>query len=94
MAFGGLQALRRDGLRAPDDVAIVGFDDFGLSRTTDPGITTVHVQAEEVARIATERLFALIDAPRTEPTRDVLEVALVRRESCGCPRQDPVLLTA
>jgi LacI family transcriptional regulator len=92
MAFGGLQALRRDGLRAPDDVAVVGFDDFGLSRTTDPGITTIRVEAEEVARIAAERLFALIDAPTAPPTRDDLQVALVRRESCGCPRQDVVLL--
>ena len=92
MAFGGLQALRRNGVRVPADVAIVGFDDFGLSRTTDPGITTVHVQAEEVARIAAERLFALIDAPQSAPTRDDLQVSLVRRESCGCPRPDVVLL--
>lgn len=91
MAFGGLQALRRDAVSVPEDVAIVGFDDFGLSRTTDPGITTMHVQAEEVARIATERLFALIDAPQSEPTRDDLPVTLVRRESCGCPRPDIVL---
>jgi DNA-binding LacI/PurR family transcriptional regulator len=92
MAFGGLQALRRKGLRSPEDVAIVGFDDFGLSRTTDPGITTVHVPAEELARIAAERLFALIEHPQGSPTRDDLEVSLVRRESCGCPRQDVVLL--
>ena len=92
MAFGGLQALRRAGLRAPDDVAVVGFDDFGLSRTTDPGITTMHVQAEQVARIAADRLFALLDDPQAEPTRDVLPVSLVRRESCGCSRQDVVPL--
>jgi LacI family transcriptional regulator len=92
MAFGGLEALRRDGLRAPDDVAVVGFDDFGLSRTTTPGITTIHVQAEEVARIAAERLFALIDDSEAESTRDDLQVSLVRRESCGCRRQDVVLL--
>ena len=91
MAFGGLQALRRDGLSVPEDVAIVGFDDFGLSRTTDPGITTMHVQAEEVARIATERLFALIDASQSAPTRDDLPVSLVCRASCGCPRPDVVL---
>jgi DNA-binding LacI/PurR family transcriptional regulator len=92
MAFGGLQALRRTGLRVPDDVALVGFDDFGLSRTTDPGITTIHVQAEEVARVATERLFALIDDPNASATRDDLQVSLVRRESCGCPRPDVPLL--
>ncbi|MFD1720353.1 LacI family DNA-binding transcriptional regulator [Amnibacterium endophyticum] len=93
MAFGGLQRLRVLGLRAPEDVAVVGFDDFGLSRTTDPGITSVHVPAEELARIAAERLFALIDESQTAPTRDDLQVSLVRRRSCGCPEQDVVLLS-
>ncbi|MEJ1231151.1 MAG: substrate-binding domain-containing protein [Galbitalea sp.] len=37
MAFGGLQALQRHGLDVPRDVAIVGFDDFGLSHATSPG---------------------------------------------------------
>ncbi|WP_375387646.1 LacI family DNA-binding transcriptional regulator [uncultured Amnibacterium sp.] len=91
MAFGGLQSLRRQGLQVPEDVALIGFDDFGLSRTTDPGITTMHVQAEEVARIAAERLFALVDAPQSDATRDDLPVTLIRRGSCGCPRQDVVL---
>jgi DNA-binding LacI/PurR family transcriptional regulator len=83
MAFGGLAALKTHGVRVPEDVGIVGFDDFGLSRLTTPGITTVHVPAEEMARIATERLFDLIAGSSDGPSRQRLPVVLVERESCG-----------
>jgi DNA-binding LacI/PurR family transcriptional regulator len=83
MAFGGLAALKSHGVRVPEDVSIVGFDDFGLSRLTTPGITTVHVPAEEMARIATERLFDLIAGSSDGPSQQHLPVVLVERESCG-----------
>ncbi len=83
MAFGGLEALKSNGVRVPEDVSIVGFDDFGLSRVTTPGITTVHVPAEEMARLATERLFGLLEGDADGPQRLQLDVAIVERESCG-----------
>ncbi len=84
MAFGGLEALKHAGVRVPDDVSIVGFDDFGLSRLTTPGITTMKAPAEDLARLATERLFDVIDGVEGGPSRIELPVFLVRRESCGC----------
>jgi LacI family transcriptional regulator len=87
MAFGGLEALKSHGIRVPEEVSIVGFDDFGLSRVTTPSITTMHVPAEEMARIATERLFQLIDGSLEEGLRQQLPVFLVERESCGSHRQ-------
>jgi LacI family transcriptional regulator len=87
MAFGGLEALKSQGIRVPEEVSIVGFDDFGLSRVTTPSITTMHVPAEEMARIATERLFQLIDGSLEEGLRQQLPVFLVERESCGSHRQ-------
>lgn len=86
MAVGGLRVLRRAGVRVPEDVSVVGFDDFGLARVTTPGITTVRVPAEEMGRIATERLFDLVDHRRdpagTQHTE--LPVEVVLRGSCGC----------
>ncbi|MEO6943960.1 MAG: LacI family DNA-binding transcriptional regulator [Lacisediminihabitans sp.] len=84
MAFGGMQALRSAGLRVPEDVALVGFDDFGLARLTNPGITTVHVPAEDLARLATEQLLRIIDNVPLEPARQQLPVSITVRESCGC----------
>ena len=86
MAFGGLQVLKDAGIPVPERVSIVGFDDFGLSRLTTPGITTVHVPAEQMARVATERLFDLIAGVDVEPSHQELGVELVVRESCGCSR--------
>ena len=83
MAFGGLTALKEHGIRVPEDVSIVGFDDFGLSRLTSPGITTIHTPAEEMARLATERLFDLIDGKADGPAQQLLPVSLVVRDSCG-----------
>lgn len=84
MAFGGLQALIAQGLSVPRDIAIVGFDDFGLARLTTPGITTVSVPAEGLARLATERLFDIIDGSGDGPSHQQLPVSLTLRESCGC----------
>ncbi|BDZ52229.1 transcriptional regulator [Frondihabitans sucicola] len=85
MAFGGLQALKAAGRSVPGDVSIVGFDDFGLSRVTTPGITTMRAPAEDMARRATERLFRVIDGSGGSPDRLTLPVDLVVRDSCGCP---------
>ncbi|MFJ4221934.1 LacI family DNA-binding transcriptional regulator [Curtobacterium luteum] len=88
MAVGGLRVLRRAGVRVPEDVSVVGFDDFGLARVTTPGITTVRVPAEEMGRIATERLFGLVDGRPTDADGDAphteLPVEVVLRGSCGC----------
>ena len=84
MAFGGLQALERRGIGVPAEVSIVGFDDFGLSRATTPGISTMHVPAEEMANIATERLFELIDLENPGASHRELDVTFIPRESCGC----------
>jgi LacI family transcriptional regulator len=83
MALGGLRVLQQRGVDVPGDVSIVGFDDFGFARVTTPGITTIRVPAEEMARIATERLFDLVDGVDGW-SRHELDVDLVVRESCGC----------
>jgi DNA-binding LacI/PurR family transcriptional regulator len=84
MAVGGLGVLRRAGIDVPGDVAVVGFDDFGFARVTTPGITTVRVPAEEMGRIATERLFELVDRRPGGAAHTELPVEVVRRASCGC----------
>ncbi|GAA2643642.1 LacI family DNA-binding transcriptional regulator [Paractinoplanes durhamensis] len=84
MAFGALTALRERGRRVPGDVALIGFDDFGLSRVTTPAISTVSVPAEEMAATATERLLKLIDGKPAEWTRRDAEVSFRFRQSCGC----------
>ena len=82
MALGAMRALAEHGRRVPDDIAIVGFDDFGVSRLTTPAITTVHVPAEALGRLAAERLFDLIQGT-TPQAHTTLPTELVVRDSCG-----------
>lgn len=82
MAFGALRAARARGVRVPDDVAIVGFDDFGLARAVEPALTTIRAPAREMGRLAAEFLFEAVD--RARPQHAVVDVDIVLRRSCGC----------
>ncbi|MEV2215361.1 LacI family DNA-binding transcriptional regulator [Streptomyces sp. NPDC050997] len=80
MASGALQALRERGRRVPQDVAVVGFDDLAeIAESTDPPLTTVHQDVEEMGRLMARLLFDRTqnpDAPAGSsvvvPTRLVL----------------------
>jgi LacI family transcriptional regulator len=83
-ATGALMALRRAGLRIPQDVAVVGFDDVPIARHLNPPLTTVRVPIEQTGYIAATRLIQLLETGETE-ANSVLPVDLVIRQSCGCP---------
>lgn len=84
VAFGAMTALRKAGLRIPDDVAVVGFDDIPLAAHACPSLTTVRLPAVEMGRRAAERLIRRIEG-RPDPTGadDLLPTELVVRASCG-----------
>ena len=62
MAVGALSALRKAGLRVPEDVAVVGFDDAPIALSTLPTLTTVHQSPEPMGR---QMVAMLLDATRT-----------------------------
>lgn len=86
MAYGALQELRAHGLRVPEDVALVGFDDFGIARLVTPALTTVTAPAVDLGRLAAQRLFSVIDQDPPEVRHQSLPVSLTIRDSCGCSR--------
>lgn len=90
MAIGAMSELRAHGRHVPDDILLIGYDDFGLSRLTSPSISTIRVPAEALARLATERLFDLVAGRLPRERHTTLPVELVRRESCGCAATPPV----
>lgn len=79
MAIGALQALRRAGLRIPEDVAVAGFDDIPLARHL--GLTTVRVRIAELGALALERLFALLDGEQAVPRDEFHSPELVVRST-------------
>lgn len=84
--LGALRAIEDLRLRIPEDVALIGFDDFELAHVLRPRFTLVRQPAAELGRRAAEMLFERLDGrDRPEPRRLVLPTELVVRESCGCP---------
>jgi len=84
MAVGALKVLREAGLRVPEDVAVVGFDDIPLASMVEPPLTTVRQPIEQLGSMAVELLISLLENPGEETThRVVLPTELVIRASCG-----------
>ncbi len=86
-AVGAMRALNEAGLRAPEDVRLVGFDDIMISRHL--GLTTVRQPMYEMGRLGAEKLFARIDDPEHEVSRTVLSPRLVVRHSSEVPSLPP-----
>jgi LacI family transcriptional regulator len=83
MAVGALKAIRDAGLRCPQDVAVVGFDDSALASLLSPSLTTVRQEAPEMGIAAGRSLIEMIENPQVVAPVRVLPVELVARESCG-----------
>lgn len=89
MAVGIYEAARTSGIKIPEDIAIVGFDDIHLSRFLQPRLTTVHVPIQELGSRAIRYLFKMINGevdPKL-PHREELTTGLIIGSSCGCIQQ-------
>ena len=96
MAIGCLAAMRERGLRVPEDVSLVGFDDVPIARYLTPALTTVQVPIAELGKQAMARLLAAVDEgrpgdPEGGPTHTVIAPTLAIRAStaaaAGAPKQ-------
>jgi LacI family transcriptional regulator len=85
-AIGVLHKLYRAGLKAPDDLSVIGFDDIHIAQVTIPPLTTIQMSCFELARAAVTALRAHVEDGR-EPKRNYkIPTRLVVRESTGFPR--------
>jgi LacI family transcriptional regulator len=86
MAIGALEALRRRGLRCPEDVRLIGYNDSPLTAYTAPPLSTIRLPGYELGRIAGEVAVSLIEDPDREPPLLSLPPVLVpRASSTGLP---------
>lgn len=79
MAFGVMDAARDCGLRIPEDISIIGFDDIPQCTMTHPPLTTVRQPLHEMGQTAVQMLFSVIDNPQQPPVRVRLQTQLVMR---------------
>jgi LacI family transcriptional regulator len=85
MAIGVLRAFASAGVRVPDEVAVVGFDDIYPSSLFDPPLTTIYQPMRMLGERACARVLDRIAEPSLRPAVELLQTELVVRSSCGCP---------
>jgi LacI family transcriptional regulator len=82
MAVGAAHGLLRHGLRVPQDVSLVGFDDLSTSLYAFPPLTTVHQPAYELGQLAAEAMLTLLAGDK--PVLEMPAPRLIARASCRC----------
>lgn len=90
LALGALRELSRRGIRVPDDIAIVGFDDIDDGRFSTPTLTTISPDKAAIARLAVEIVaHHLGDDAELQPQEMFAPYRLIKRESTGDYTPDP-----
>jgi len=85
-----IQALHLHKVRVPEDIAIVGFDDFELAEVLGSPLTVIRQSPTDIARAAAEILFKKIAGPQagqldeSQPAKMLFPADLIIRGSCGC----------
>ncbi len=88
MALGAIYAIQDAGLRVPEDIAIVGYDNRNFTKTVRPRITTVNMPVIEMGGVAAELLLRHIAEGRKEEEEIKVKGQLIIRETCGAPETD------
>lgn len=81
LAFPAMQAMADCGIRVPEDVSIVGFDNILYARLSAPPLTTIHVDKQELGRLAVRILLEQSRCRSSAPTKTQICTRLVQRES-------------
>lgn len=82
-AVGVFAAVKEAGLRIPEDVRVVGFDDSRMAPFLTPPLTTVRAPTEDVGRSAARQLFRMLEGKMAEPAT-LHPTEMIIRHSCGC----------
>ena len=84
--LGALKAFEENGVRVPEDVSVVGFDDMPFAEFSTPPLTTVRVAKEEMGRLAVRILVGRAQSELLSATKTQICTALVERASVCPPR--------
>lgn len=82
MALGLLDGFHKAGVRIPEDIAVVGFDNRSASIYSSPPLTTVAQPSREVGRAAAQMFLDIFDGSTPAPQSRILPTSLIERESC------------
>jgi LacI family transcriptional regulator, repressor for deo operon, udp, cdd, tsx, nupC, and nupG len=83
MAIGVVKAAKANGMKVPEDLAVVGFDNINMSSIFEPSITTVEQPKYKIGEKAMELLIKLINGEDLQKKQTVINDNLIIRNSCG-----------
>ena len=86
IALGAMRAIYEEGLRIPEDISVIGFDDISMAAFCQPALTTVHAPAEFMGEYAAHHMHLLCAESVSDyqiPVKITLPCKLMIRESCG-----------
>lgn len=86
-AFKCVMMLKKAGLRVPEDVSVVGFDDSHLALASDPPLTSLSHPKEKIGSKAASLMLEMIADPGLCPREIVFDTKLIIRNSCSRPRE-------
>lgn len=86
MALGALQVIKARGLKVPDDISVIGFDDIHFARYCDPPLTTIAQPKEQIGGEAMNMLIEILKNPAAPARKHQLPAPLVVRGSTGRAR--------
>jgi LacI family transcriptional regulator len=86
-ALGAIRAFQEAGLRVPQDISVVGFDDIQGAAYSNPSLTTVRQPLAEMGRIAAKALLERIEGKKDGPREIAIEPTLVVRQSTAAVRK-------
>lgn len=81
IAMALIHALREEGLRVPEDIVVSGYDDIHFARLFSPSITTIRQNKHGIAKMAAEKLLAMIQGTYIDPKCYKVDVELIERQS-------------
>ena len=84
MAVGAMQAIKAAGLRIPEDIALIGFNDIPIASMLDPPLTSFSMPSYSMGTEAMKMLMSLIQGKKPKRRKIILPTPLVTRQSCGC----------
>ena len=82
MALGAMNALHAQGIRVPEDISIIGYDNIFYASTFEPALTTIAQPITEIGQECIALLLERIQQPEKQPTQITLPVELIERSSC------------
>lgn len=87
MALGAMQELKANGIKIPQDISVIGFDDIAFASLSEPALTTVCSPRVEIGRRAIEALLTTIKIPNQQGIEIKIPTYLIVRESTAPPRK-------